>query len=334
MNHFTAHRLMIHVEVVEPVLLNAHKGSAIRGALFHALRNRFCTMRNQVAGCADCPLWEACPVCTLVSTMDPQARLGRDAPRPFTIQPPLDVRKIRYEPGQSFSFGLTLYADALRLFPYVIMALRQFEEGGIGRRLPENGWRRGRLRIRQVVAENPLSGVAQPVLQEGANLVHMPQWPITHEQVMALAAMQPATGPLTLRLLTPTRITHRKRLLKPGEVAFRPFLGRLLDRLESLAAHFCDTPLEIDFRALVRAAEGVRTVDDHSQWVELRSYSTRQRRDTPIGGLAGQITFFADDWCPFMPWMVWGQFVHVGKDAVKGNGWYRIEEEKRDGHRP
>jgi hypothetical protein len=32
----------------------------------------------------------------------------------------------------------------------------------------------------------------------------------------------------------------------------------------------------------------------------------------------------ADDWSPFWPWLVWGQFVHVGKDAVKGNGWYEI----------
>ena len=66
------------------------------------------------------------------------------------------------------------------------------------------------------------------------------------------------------------------------------------------------------------------TVRDDTRWVELRSYSTRQRRATPIGGLMGRITLACDDWRPFLPWLLWGQFTHVGKDAVKGNGWYVI----------
>jgi hypothetical protein len=24
------------------------------------------------------------------------------------------------------------------------------------------------------------------------------------------------------------------------------------------------------------------------------------------------------------PWLLWGQSLHVGKDAVKGNGWYQV----------
>jgi hypothetical protein len=38
----------------------------------------------------------------------------------------------------------------------------------------------------------------------------------------------------------------------------------------------------------------------------------------------GRVTFRADDWTPFLSWLVWGEIVHVGKDAVKGNGWYEI----------
>jgi hypothetical protein len=32
----------------------------------------------------------------------------------------------------------------------------------------------------------------------------------------------------------------------------------------------------------------------------------------------------AEDWSPFLPYLIWGQFTHVGKDATKGNGVYRI----------
>jgi len=336
MNAFTAHRLSVTARVVTPVALNTHKGSALRGALYHALRKRFCTMRDRAHECSACPLWQVCPVCTLVSTLSTRNRTGRDAARPYTIQPPLEPLHTRYEPGERLSFGLTLYADALRLFPYVIMALCELEEDGLGRKLPENGWRRGTVAVEQVRAENPLAGVAQEVMHrapsgdsdEGSATVSFPDIPITHSQVMERAAALAAEKTLRVVFLTPARLVHRRSLVKPGEVAFPVLLGRLLDRLESLAQHHTDTPLALDYAALLERAEAVRTVDDRTRWVELSSYSTRQRRATPIGGLEGAVTFACDDWAPFAPWLVWGQFVHVGKDAVKGNGWYQVKKDE------
>ncbi len=323
MDHFTAHRLTIEAVAVEPISLNEHKGSALRGALYHALRDRFCTVR-EANECAACPLWNVCPVCTLVSTLATDHRLGRDAARPYTIQPPLDEHKLDYAAGEALTFGLTLYANALRLFPYVIMALQGLEESGLGKRLEANRWRRGRLHIRAVWAEQPLTGQRLAVARAEQALVQVPDIPITHAQVLDRAA-QPWPEQITLELLTPLRLTAQGRLVKPGEVTLAVMLARILDRLESLAQSFCDTPLSLDFAGLVRAAQGVRTVADGTRWVELRSYSTRQGRATPIGGLLGRVTFAAPDWQPFLPWLLWGQFTHVGKDAVKGNGWYRVE---------
>lgn len=42
MRNFTAHRLRFIAQAQERIELNEHQGFAIRGALFHALRNRFC----------------------------------------------------------------------------------------------------------------------------------------------------------------------------------------------------------------------------------------------------------------------------------------------------
>lgn len=324
MDHFTAHRLTIDAVAVEPIALNEHKGSALRGALYHALRDRFCTVR-EANECPACPLWNVCPVCTLVSTLATENRLGRDAARPYTIQPPLDEAKLDYAPGEELTFGLTLYADAMRLFPYVIMALQGLEEGGLGRRHEANRWRRGRLHIRTIWAENPLTGQRLAVAREQDALVRVPDIPITHAQVVACAE-QPWPERITLDLLTPLRLTAFGHLVKPGEVTLAILLARTLDRLESLAQSFCDTPLSLDFGGLVRAAQEVQTVADETRWVELRSYSTRQQRATPIGGLLGRVSFAAPDWRPYLPWLLWGQFTHVGKDAVKGNGWYRLVE--------
>jgi hypothetical protein len=350
MNNFKAHRLRFVTEVQTTIELNEHQGSAIRGALFHAMRNRFCG--NKAAEeCAACPLVTTCPVAQLLSTLKPGSERGRDVPRPFTIQPPVlagteeretihsgghpveDARGrvfFHHRPGERFEFGLTLYAQALQLFPYVVLTVKTFEEGGLGRKLerPDGRWLRGTVRVREVWAENPLTGERQPVLESGDDTVQVPDVPITHQQVLE-ACQQFGTdergGSLEIRFLTPTRLVERGRLVKPHEFRFKPLLQRLLDRLEALSRDFSDTQLAVDFSGLVAAAEDVRVVDNWLVWEELRSYSTRRRADSPTSGLLGKVVLAADAWTPFMPYLVWGQFTHVGKDATKGNGEYRME---------
>jgi len=343
MDHFTAHRLRFVAEVQTPIELNEHQGSAIRGALFHALRNRFCG-NTEAEECAACLLAAACPVATLVSTLKPESGRGRDVPRPYTIQPPLpgagghlaeggDRPCYCYAPSEPFAFGLTLYAQALQLFPYVILAVNEFERGGIGRKVEQadGRWRRGALKVREVWAENPLTGERQPVLVADEKMVQVPDVPITHQQVMAScrrpAGSLPAQagGRVTVRFLTPTRIVQRGHLLKPHDFRFQPLFQRLMERLEALSRDFTDAPLHFDDpRGLIEAAGGVRVVDNALVWEELRSYSTRRRAESPTSGLLGEVVLQADDWSPFWPWLVWGQFTHVGKDAVKGNGWYVV----------
>jgi hypothetical protein len=340
MHAFTAHRLRFVTEVRTPVELNEHQGSAIRGALYHALLDRFCTNR-EAPECALCPLAAACPVAFLVSTMRPESDRGRDIPRPFTVQPPLpgsghpvegeDRLFFRYEAGEPLEFGLTLYARAMQLFPYVVLALTELERGGLGRRLPQEApgrprpvWRRGTLAIREVWAENPLTGARQPVLRSGDRTVHVPDVPITHDQVLAVPVPPPGAV-VVLRFLTPTRLIQQAALVKPDRFAFRPFFQRLMERLEALTRHFSDTPLVFDDpRGLIAAAERVRVVENGLRWEEVWSYSTRRRGESPTSGLLGTVALQAEDWSPFWPYLLWGQFTHVGKDAVKGNGWYGV----------
>jgi hypothetical protein len=382
MDHFTAHCLRFVAEVVEPIQLNPHQGSAIRGAFFHALTDSFCMNKPALnsGGCAGCPLVQTCPVAFLVATLNSKADRGRDVPRPYTVQAPLNG-KTRYLPGERLEFGLTMFARALNLFPYVILGLQRMERSGLGKRLAENGRRRGTFRLVEVEAYNPLTGERQRVLGRGETLVQVPDVPLTHEQVARTTrtftddteAVPPGVNPhpttgdvpgattegdapsvpavpnrlgwhpiisagggarsvesvpnpcraLTLEFLTPTRITHQAGLMKQPE--FRPLFQRLMERLRALVQAYTDTPLDqaLCYR-LVGQADRVELVDDQTHWVELESYSTRLRRTTPTSGFVGRATYRAEDWRPFLPWLIWGQFTQVGKDAVKGNGRYWI----------
>jgi hypothetical protein len=140
--------------------------------------------------------------------------------------------------------------------------------------------------------------------------------------------MATAGARVTVEYLTPTRIRDRFLGTGPDRTlagpAFRPIFQRLLERLSALSWHFAETVLALDFGDLVRRAESVRLEVDETRWLELESQSLRQRHRYPSGGFVGRAVYQADDWTPFLPWLLWGQFTHVGKDAVKGNGWYRL----------
>ena len=320
MENFTAHQLHFTCQVQTPILLNEHQGSAIRGALFHALRNQFC-FNKKAKDCGECAVWATCPICFLVATRNPNSERGVDVPRPYIIEPPLDG-KISYQPGETLEFGLTMFAQALNLFPYLVLGSKALEQGGLGKKLRrEDGrWRRGTFAVREIGALNRLSGERQPVLRAGDAMVSVPDLPVTNEQVQALAAQLPRER-ITLVFKTPTRIIEQSKL--QHRPTFRPLIQRLHQRLRDLTREFTDATWELDLRQVMAEAEAVQAAEDQTRWVELDSFSTRRSTSTPMGGLVGQVTF-EGDLEPFLPWLVWGEVVHVGKDAVKGNGGYEI----------
>jgi len=320
MQHFTAHRLRFVAEAQTTIQLNEHQGSAIRGALFNVMRGQFCVQR-QLDSCQPCLLHASCPVSFLLATVDDEAKRGADLPRPYTVEPPL-AGGCRYLPGERLEYGLTMFSRALNLFPYVVIAAYALQSEGLGCKLKENGWRRGTLALREVWAENPLTGERQQIMQTGDPLVSVPDVPITHDQVLQGVKAWGSVQRLVLVFRTPTRLVDAGRLVH--RPLFRVLLQRLFERLSALARAYSDTPLELDFRGLLDAAAHVQLAQDETRWVELDSYSTRQQRATPLGGFVGRATY-SGDLTPFLPWLLWGQFTHVGKDAVKGNGWYEPE---------
>lgn len=392
----TAHHLRITLDVETPIELDDHQGSALRGMLFNALRGPsrnpalgFCTQRHLTA-CADCALVAVCPVAGLVATMNPQAERGRDVPRPYAIVPPL-TGQTRYEAGETFTFGLTLFGEALNLFPYVVMALKQAGPGGLGKKLKrpqssgeqtsqvsktyEERPRRGRFSLHSAQAVNLLTGEVQDILRADSPQVQQPALPVTEAQVIETSRQllsQPTNhatnghhGPwqqrgvseglvrLGLVFKTPTRIIQRKQLLKQPD--FSPIFHRLLDRLIDLRREFApvaaptssialwpiDDPdgrrtTDDERRAkneLLALADQVELIDDQTAWQEVTSYSARRRTRTPISGFVGQAVYEAPRavWKVLLPYVVWGTIIHVGKNAVKGDGIIAVSREREAG---
>jgi len=315
-----AHHLHVRATVTEHMELNDHAGAALRGAFFEALWGRFCVNKD-VQTCAECPLVNACPVSSLVAPLRDEAPRGRDVPRPYTVRPPVDHTRI-FKPGDSLSFGLTLFGCRLDLFPYVAMALHNMALAGLGRRTQENNWRRGRFVVDEVQAINLLSGDKQSIQPAGSNRIAVPDLPTTWADAEALAAKL-SPNQVTLRFLTPLRLTDQKKLVKHS--LLHPLVERLLERQDFLAREYGGQPFERELREeLIEMAGTIEVFHDKTYWAEVSSYSRRQGKSTPIGGLLGEITF-GGNLQPLLPLMAWGTVIQVGKDTTKGNGVYTIQ---------
>jgi hypothetical protein len=333
MDAFQVHQLHISTTVETPIRLNEHKGSAIRGALYHALRGSadphaawsgFCA--NKAAPtCQACPINAVCPVMRLVATLDEDGQRGHQAPRPYIINPPLDQGQTCSAPGEPFMFDLLLVGDAANLFPYVVLALdRLAHEGlGVGGRGSDGGWRRGTARVTRIDAVNPLTGESAPILRPNSRTVHVPTLPVTQADVLQVAERFPPAGDLTIHFITPLRLVDREQLVKTPY--FRPLFQRMIERIKDLCEDFGGGPAPFDIRQLRDLAEETALVENHTCWLELEGYSTRLNRPQVIGGLVGRAIYRAADWRPFLPWLIWGTVLHAGKNAVKGDGWFGIE---------
>ncbi len=318
----TTHHLEFTATALSSVVLDDQAGASIRGAVVGGLWERFCT--NKAAPtCADCPLIPVCPVAELIAPMRAEGETGGgQRPRPYVMRPPAD-RARHYDPGAQLTFGLGLIGPVARLFPYLVMAAQTIKQSGLGRRLPANGGRRGALQLAAIAAVNPLSGARQPLYQRGHPQVQTPGLPIVAADVAAYAAMLPSDR-LTLQFHTPLRLIDGDRLVKRFDP--RPFVQRLAWRLDQLAVAYGGGAPLCDRAALTTQLDQLTLADDQTTWVDVVSASSRSRQRTPIGGLVGRVTL-AGNLAPLRELLVWGSLIHVGKNAVKGDGWYTIGAE-------
>ncbi len=314
MEQFSAYKLTFTCEAVTAVSLPRYSGSTLRGAFFNALRQDFC-LNKKLDTCLHCPTAEVCPICRLVATVERDSNRGAEIPRPFSLQPVI-TEKTRFEPGQSFSFGITLFGQSLSLFPYAILAVQHMGEIGMGNRTIAPG----RFLLRSAKATNPLSAIEKSIYSNDTRIVNVPDVAISQQDVLSYVARLDSDK-LRINLLTPLRLVVEGALVQ--KLTFRIFMQRLLRRLTDLYRYCCNQELNLDFPSLLKQAEEVQVTQDNTSWVDLSNYSNRRHTSMPTGGLTGNITF-EGDLKGFLPLLVWGELTHVGKDATRGNGWYRI----------
>jgi hypothetical protein len=317
----TTTHLEFTAQTVTPLELDEYSGAALRGNFFNAIWERFCTNKSAPT-CAACPLHDTCPVSALVAPLREESPQGQDIPRPYVIVPPRKGARY-YQVGEQFSFGMTLIGSIVQLLPYILLSMKQLEMEGIGRRLDENRGQRGRFRVERVDCFHPFTEQRQTLYQVGDMRREVPVITVQPQEMQERAA-QLNKEQITLQLITPLRLIDREHTVR--EARFRPLVQRLLERSLALERYYGDqktTMTREEKMDWLDLADSIRCRNDQTNWLELKSYSNRQKRSTPIGGLVGSATF-EGDLVPFLDLLVIGELIHVGKNVVKGDGWYTI----------
>jgi CRISPR-associated endoribonuclease Cas6 len=346
-----ASRYRVSFIAVEALDLPFYLGSTLRGAFGHAFRRVACP-----ALYGACPIPAQCPYHLIFETSplpgSEALRTHEEVPRPFVISPATIGTQLadqpgrqQFNPGDEVSFELVLVGRAQEFFPYFVVALREIDRIGRGRRTVElhriealsssppplfdmgapaepkaKRANESARRVREDQGGGAVPGLGKTcvVYDAADNLVRGTADSITLEECTAIPMPR---GPLTIEFVTQTRLKQEGHFVRHPN--FQVVFRRLLGRLSSLARFHCGAPLEVDFRGLIDEAAAIRLVQDDTKWTRWQRYSSRQDRRMEWEGIIGPATY-AGEFAPFWKFLKFGELVHVGHSTTFGLGKYRV----------
>lgn len=278
-----------------------------RSAFGLHLRRRVCL--TGAMDCEGCHLRDQCLYPQLMerraATEHPLLADGSAAPNPYMLRP---LATQAAQPGE-IRLELTLFGPAIRQVREVIGALEAAAKGGLGRR--RERW------LLQNVERLDAGGKASP-WASGDTQPMVPELPAVPDSIDVV-------------LETPLQLRVDGHLLRPADFALRPFVAALLRRHSLLQMAFGDAeklPASEAIDALLSQTETLQLENLQLHWQNRQRWSSHQQRRIPTGGLQGRFTLLGD-LAALWPWLWSGQWLHLGKGTVMGQGCYRLQTPSR-----
>ena len=81
--------------------------------------------------------------------------------------------------------------------------------------------------------------------------------------------------------------------------------------------------MNLDFKSLIEKSYEVKVKKSNLRWFDWERYSNRQETKMMMGGFKGPITF-EGEFELFLPFLLLGEYIHVGKGTSFGLGKYQI----------
>lgn len=292
------------------------RGHILRGAFGNSLKRLACANHN--VSCQFCSSKESCAYFHIFAPREIiSPRRLRDTPRGFVLKPSLEKRDL-FTRDHPFSFEFVLIGNRIQYYPWTIVPINALGNIGIGPR-------RGRFELANIEAIKNSESVS--IYDANTKMVKNEYYSTTYDDLKS--EMEKLNKyKIKIEFLTPTRIRYnstgekgKSQVVRVPE--FHHIIKRLRDRINVLAVVYGEGPLEIDFKGLGERAEAIKITDAKIKWLEIKRRSRSQRTWHDQSGFLGEVTY-SGHLEEFLPLLVLGQYIHVGEDAVFGNGWYRL----------
>jgi CRISPR-associated endoribonuclease Cas6 len=214
-----------------------------------------------------------------------------------------------------------LIGRSIDYLPYFIYTFDELGRIGIGKG-------KGRYSLESVDQREMVKGERQEtkkdqmsaVIYSGKDKILKNNFRILNIDDLASFNLSPLT--LHLKFLTPTRLKFDGRL--SPKLEFHILIRNLIRRISLLSYFHCGEELVLDFRGLIEKAKGVKVQKENLQWCDWERYSNRQGTKMKMGGFVGSV-IFEGVIKELIPFLLVGEYIHVGKGTSFGLGKYEIE---------
>lgn len=289
MQFFPVIRYRIFFQVITAICFTDYAGSALRGALGHALKNIACLTAARNRGVCQCQPDQ----CIYRQLFDPAKKILSNQ-RQQDIAPPLIIEACQQP--QHMAAGEQGYFDMI-----LIGHLAQQQLAII-----QLAWQR---------ALHDGIGIKNGLGQRGnAQLISI--------EVLNRPDTTPDNpGQVQLQLLSPLRLARQNKLVDTTQLDAEILLKAMIRRY-ALIHELHDAPIDLNYDQLKSDISAVE-LNTQLVWQNWVRYSNRQKQEMTLGGLVGtiQISHLSDQLWHIVYLCQW---LHVGKNTVFGLGHYQL----------
>ncbi|GFP27978.1 hypothetical protein HKBW3C_02172 [Candidatus Hakubella thermalkaliphila] len=288
--------------------------STFRGGFGVAFKRIACIQRN-TSNCHRCVLLKTCPYAYIFETTIPdnstKLRNIKDIPRPYVIENPFFSKKY-IVPDEEIYLDVILLGKAINYLPYFILAIQELGRMGLGKD-------RGKFILEKVKVyknDNEYDTVYTLESEAISN-----QQNIIDLNYLATKIKLSNVNEVTIMFQTPTKIRLNNQNISCPD--FNHLFRALIHRLSAISYFHCEKEPILDFVQLIEDSRSVERHFSQVNWIEYSRFSTRQKSDLLMGGFIGEVSY-KGMLNQFLPFILLGEAVHVGKNCTFGFGKYQL----------
>ncbi len=309
--------LQVNIKAIDRINLPLNPGSAIRGFFGFMFKRIVCS--DYQKECSKCLLNQNCAYSYIFETPVPDnsevMRKYEHIPKPFVLFPPLTKGGIIQQNSETF-LKLTIIGKAISYLPYFVYTLINLGDHGIGRK-------RAKFEIKDIAHLNSTEKDSI-IYRKGDEKVFFDPSKIDYTLLERYIDKLSEKTELVFYFLSPLRITYDGKNLQPESLEFHNIIRVLLRRVFLLSKFHTSSPLDIDFKDLIEKSQDIKKLHSDLFWYNLRRHSSRQHRFINMGGIMGNAVF-QGDFKPFLPFLVLGTYINMGKNTTFGLGKFDVD---------